>query len=505
MAWRWIVEDSEFGDSRSRAKSKSRSKSGSRSKYDSISSKTSSTDLADDAAAEKTTGIFRKVEIPVRPKLKVSQTNPPPEKELLFDTQANLAEDDLLFGEDKETKFDRVSAAGSALPESYEPEGRESTLTDHGPDLLQQLKSMRIEKKELAFLLDSMRSQLNTTIQLQQQYESEWQHMQSRLQQQLETKDLEKGEMQRLLKSTTGATDTITALVSEFQRQLDSTKGERQELRELLDASELATQTVSAQRRELQRQLEMTEREKRELQERVNTAEMAAESAQIQLEVFQQQLALTKEEKTEIQELLKSTAGTTETISTLVVELQQQLDSTKLEKSELQGLLQISEDSQDSTSQQLVDLQKQLDQKSQTIKSLELQVAQATSAPRLNANGLLVNGTGESNSANSHDESVGPTVKQKFTKLYRAYERERNLRKESEAQLAKTEEQRLNVAKTLEGIKQELSESQPAAGNDQESQPVSQFADEKRELSEKIAALHTELLAAQPQTPDTQA
>ena len=239
-------------------------------------------------------------------------------------------------------------------------------------------------------------------------------------------------------------------------------------MRELLDASELATQTVSAQRRDLQRNLEMNEREKRELQERVKTAETAAESAQMQLGVFQQQLESTKEEKTEIQELLKSTAGATETISILVV-----------------------------------DLQKQLDQKAQTIKSLELQVAQARSAPRVNSNGLLVNGTGESDSASSHDESVGPAVRQKFTKLYRAYERERNLRKESQAQLAKTEEQRLNVAKTLDGIKQELSESRPAEGNDQESQPVSQFADEKRELSEKIAALHTELLAAQQQTPDT--
>lgn len=443
MAWRWMVEDSEFGDSRSRSKSKSksgsRSSSSSRSKYDSIHPKTSSTKLAVDDDPENTTGIFRKAEIPIRPKLEVSQTNSQTEEELRFDTQAKLAEDDLLFGKDKETEFDRISAAGSAVGESYDRNDRESTLTDQGSELLLSLKSMRLEKKELGLLLDSMRSQLDLTIRLQQQHESEGK---SGLREQPELKGLEKGLMQRLLKSTTGGTEsnTITTLVTEFQRQLDSTKVERQKLRELLDASELETETVSAQRGELQRQLEVYEREKNDLQERIKTADTAAESAKMQLEVFQQQLESTKEEKTEIKELLRSTAGATETISTLVVELQQQLESTKLEKSELQGLLQISEDSQASASQQVVDLQKQLDQNAKTIKSLELQVARAASAPRVNSTGSLVNGTGESNSAYSDDDPVGPAVRRKFTKLYRAYERERNLRKESQEQLAKTEE-----------------------------------------------------------------
>lgn len=498
MAWRWMVEDSEFGESRSKSKSKSksrsksRSKSGSRSKYESASSKSSSGDLA-------ATGKFRKVEnFPVRPKPEVSPVTAESESDLLVETKSNRSEDALLFGEDKEREFDRITAANS-LREFYESDDRDLSLSDHGSELQLKLKALRLEKKELALLLESMRTQLDSTIRLQQQYESDWQHLQSRLHDQLETKDVEKGEMQRLLKSTSGATETVTALVTEFQRQLDSTKSERQNLRELLDKSEVANQSLLAQRNDFERLLEESRLDNRELQERVKTAELASESTKLQLDVFQQQLESTKQENSEIKELLKSTAGATETISTLVVELQHQLESTKLENSELQGRLKITEESQDSNSQNVVELKKQLDQKSQTIASLELQVAQAQT-PKAEANGSRSNGASDSAVAGSQEEAVGPAVRRKFTKLYRAYERERNLRKASEAQLAKTDEHRLNVAKTLEGIKQELTESPTA----KKSQPVSQFAAEKRELSEKIAALHSELLHAQNQASDPQ-
>ena len=380
-------------------------------------------------------------------------------------------------------------------------------LTKHGSDLLLKLKALQREKKELAFLLDSMRSQLNSTIQLQQQYESEWQQMQSKLHQQLETKDVEKGEMRELLRSTTGATETITSLVTELQEQLESAKFERLKLQELLESAEDATKTVVAQRVQLQTQLETNEREKLDLREQLKNAKMETATVTLQLESFKQQLESTKSEKLELQELLKSTSGATESISTLVVELRQQLEATKLERTELATLLDSSETP---VSKQVAELRSQLENKTKIIDSLELQLAQAHSASQGGAAGLHINGASspghkasESETARAGDELTGPAVKKKFTKLYRAYERERSLRREVEAQLAKTEEQRLLVAKSLQRIEQELADSQPAtvkqkAGSD------SQFAAEKQQLTEKIAALHAELLSAHAQETDVQ-
>ena len=118
MAWRWLVEDSELGTSSSRSKSRSRSRSTSRSSSSSPSRSESepaltvgSTSLVSDQVGEKTTGVFRKVEnFKTHPKRQSGKIAAKLESASKVDLAATLKEDHLLFGENKEAEFERLSA-----------------------------------------------------------------------------------------------------------------------------------------------------------------------------------------------------------------------------------------------------------------------------------------------------------------------------------------------------------------------------------------------------------
>ena len=210
------------------------------------------------------------------------------------------------------------------------------------------------------------------------------------------------------------------------------------------------------------------------------TASLAATQAELsnskeqesQLEVVRKENA---EAKSRLVELEQAAAGQVDEFSSKVDELSLLVENKAQENADLQS--------------QLVDVQKALKEKSSE-PSMGPTAASVATGAVVGATGALVGSMGQA--GEKAQDVLSKRTKRKFTKLFRAYEKEKKLRSESKQHLVQAEEQRDQVSATLRQLKSELLEvksSVPAQGelDAQVSQKVSEEVELK--VAEQVAVV----------------
>ncbi len=281
-----------------------------------------------------------------------------------------------------------------------------SSHENQDSELLAELEALRAERTTLYQSLQASQQELAAFTQQQQQQldELNLEQQQQRAERQQFEANCQLAEQQRLLEQR------------ELQQQLDSALQEKQSLAgQMIDLQTLQSQLTNAlsENQNLINQKTLVDQQLAERQQQENVHQLAEQQRLLEQRELQQRLDSALQEK-------QSFAGQMIDLQTL----QTQLANALAEKQMF--LAQLAD-----RDQQLID---------ERTKFAEVSLpAMAVAAQPDNA-------------------AIDLATKQKFTKLYRAYERERKLRKESEQFLVDAEEQRDQLRAALQLAKREITD-----------------------------------------------
>ncbi len=236
--------------------------------------------------------------------------------------------------------------------------------------------------------------------------------------------------------------DCENTQLQKLQSELAAAKEKQQELREQVKSVESDSKQEVEKVSELARQLKDANLRNAELNDEVlRLGEATKRSAAIEEEVadLRDKLNLANEENSLLQDHLNESLSKFE-----------QLEVRSLQYAGMPEKIEALDQEKLDLSQQLEELLPQLESKEQEIEALREKVAESQ---------FEVTATNEDPAPRkSQNELIAEKTKRKFTRLYRAYERERSIRKGLETNLVQAEEQRDQIACEMKMLKQKADE-----------------------------------------------
>ena len=343
-------------------------------------------------------------------------------------------------------------------------------------ELLAELEALRAEKSKLHQSLHASQQELAafTQQQLQQLDELNLEQQQQRAERQRYEADYQLAEQQRLLEQR------------ELQQRLDSALQEKQSLAgQLLDLQSLPIQLANAlsEKQSLINQQTLVDQQLAERLQQENDHQLAEQQRLLEQRELQHRLDSALQEKRSLAAQLIDLPTLQTQLAHALSEKQSLINQQALLDQQLAERLQQENDHQLAEQQRLLEqreLQLRLDSalmEKQTLAeqlldlhSLQTQLADALAEKQMFLEQLADRDQQLIDERTKFDEvslpamavvtqpekvAIDQATKQKFTKLYRAYERERKLRKQSEQFLVDAEQQRDQLRAALQSTKRE--------------------------------------------------
>jgi hypothetical protein len=249
--------------------------------------------------------------------------------------------------------------------------------------------------------------------------------------------------------------------IEDLRNKLDASRERESELSQQLAVFRTSSQqseSTVAENAALKQQLEDVTSHKSELENKLIDLEAKAsklDSVQSKLSDIQGKLESTEAENQQLLEELAAAKQLPDQLEQRMKEQEQlksELAALQVEKDEIANKLAVARDQNNTLEAEAAELQR----KNEQVAALQCQIESLQSELEESRNSLETTlkeaATGDEDEAPK--DVISHKTKRKFTKLYRAYKRERRLRKELELSLVQAEEQRDQVASDLRAMKQ---------------------------------------------------